>query len=303
MPKLLSGNTASGPIVSLSLQGIIYGFSVCMFGMSVWVLAFQRRDRKLNAPMLVVACTLWILCTMRMFINIVRMTEAFTMHLSTQTGPEVFLSDVSDPVSLLNNAIYCIQTLIGDAVVIYRCYVLWGRFDIVIVPCMAWVASFATSLLAFRIWRADRNARSHNRPTAVFALPDFLYTVMLIMALVTILHFLAMEYVVNSVMPAVISITFSMIVIRAGLARSQEQQMQAGRKIFPLGSSVQFRNISDFENTGLNPVTSMMAATTENSATTNNKAIRLLGSTLTNSNSEFKGENVDRVIVHSVANM
>lgn len=53
-----------------------------------------------------------------MFIGIVRMTEAFTIHLSTQTGPEVFLSDVSEPVSLLGNTIYCIQTLIGDAVVV-----------------------------------------------------------------------------------------------------------------------------------------------------------------------------------------
>ncbi|KAK7042166.1 hypothetical protein R3P38DRAFT_2888891 [Favolaschia claudopus] len=287
MPKLISGNTASGPIVSVSLQGIIYGVSVCMFGMSVWVLAFQRRDRNLNAPMLFVACVMWILCTMRMFIDIAITAEAFTKHASTPNGPEIFLSDFSGPVSLLDNSIYGIQTLIGDAVVIYRCYVVWGRFDVVVVPCMAWIASLgmviylltsfahktisetkivvlysttlaanlsATSLLAFRIWQGDRNARKNNssqsslRPLLIVIIESgVLYTTMLIMALVTVLHFLAMEYVVNSVMPAIISITFSMIFIRVGLARNHEDNIRSVRS-FPL-SALQFRNVTDSENT------------------------------------------------------
>ncbi|KAJ7865580.1 hypothetical protein B0H14DRAFT_2504548 [Mycena olivaceomarginata] len=276
---LISGDTARAPIVSVSLQGILYGFSVCMFGMSVWVLAFQRRDRKINAPMLIVACTLWILSTIRMFIDIVLTTKAFVYHNSTPTGPEEFLSDFSGPFSLLDNTIYGLQTLIGDAVVIYRCYVVWSRFDIIIMPSLAWLASFgviiyilnsfahgtisgnkilifyattlsanlsATALLAFRIWKADRDARKKNSPYSslrplliVIIESGALYSMTLIMALVTVIHFLPMEYVVNSIIPAVISITFNMIFIRVGLARNRED-VQAGGKSFPL-SSIQFR--------------------------------------------------------------
>jgi len=324
---LISGNTARAPIVSVSLQGILYGFSVCMFGMSVWVLAFQRRDRKINAPMLIVACTLWILSTIRMFIDIVLTTKAFVYHISTPTGPEEFLSDFSGSVSLLDNTIYGLQTLIGDAVVIYRCYVVWGRFDIIILPSMAWLASLgtiiyilnsfahgtisgnkilifyattlsanltATSLLAFRIWKADRAARKNNSPHSslrplliVIIESGALYSVTLIMALVTVIHFLPMEYVVNSIIPAVISITFNMIFIRVGLARNRED-VQAGGKSFPL-SGIQFRH-TDI-GAGSNQVAS--TATMENSSV-NTKAIRRLGSNLTNNISEFtsttKGE-------------
>jgi FtsH-binding integral membrane protein len=44
-------------------QNIRAGFSVCMFGMTGWVLLFQRRDRKINAPMLIAAVMLWIFAT------------------------------------------------------------------------------------------------------------------------------------------------------------------------------------------------------------------------------------------------
>ncbi|KAJ7477013.1 hypothetical protein B0H11DRAFT_1727028, partial [Mycena galericulata] len=105
-----------------------------------------RRDRRVNSPLLVVACTLWILSTIRMFIDIERTVEAFVNHIETPTGPEEFLSDLAGPVSLLDNTIYGVQTLIGDAVVIYRCYIVWDRFDVIILPGMAWLAMVRLTL-------------------------------------------------------------------------------------------------------------------------------------------------------------
>ncbi|KAJ7090891.1 hypothetical protein B0H15DRAFT_248601 [Mycena belliarum] len=314
---LITGNTARAPIVSVSIQGILYGFSVCMFGMSVWVLVFQRRDRRLNLPMLVVACTLWILSTIRMFIDISLTTEAFTFHTSSPTGPEKFLSDFSGPVSLLDNTIYGVQTLIGDAVVIYRCYIVWDRVDVIMLPSMAWAASLgiliyilnsfahgtisgnkilifyattlsanlsATCLLAFRIWKADRDAQKHNSPHSslrplliVIMESGALYSMTLIMALITIIHFLPMEYVVNSIIPAVISITFNMIFIRVGLARNHED-IQAGNdgKSFPL-SAIEFHHTA-LSRSGLNQDAS--TATMEDSSV-HTKAAHRFGSDLT----------------------
>ncbi|KAJ7157758.1 hypothetical protein C8R46DRAFT_1112670 [Mycena filopes] len=283
MPVLITGNNAVAPIVSFGLGGILYGFSVCMFGLTVWVLLFQRRGGKVNTPMIIVACIMWFFSTTRMIIDISRTVEAFTNHISTPTAPEEFLSNFSGSVSLLNNAVYGLQTLLGDGVVLYRCYVVWGRFDVIILPFMAWLASFGmvcwiltslsrgtavpveaneivilyattlaanlsgTLLLAFRIWKADQNARKLNsshgtlRPILVVILESgALYTITLIMAMITILHFLAMEYVVNAVIPSIISITFSMVFIRVGLTRTREDLQTRGQSL-PL-SNIEFGN-------------------------------------------------------------
>ncbi|KAJ7910292.1 hypothetical protein B0H13DRAFT_2012761 [Mycena leptocephala] len=321
MPALISGNNATAPIVSLAIQGILYGFSVCMFGLSVWVLLFQRRDRKVNIPMIIIACIMWIFSTMRMVIDIWRMVDAFVNHINSPIAPELVLSNFSGSISLLNNAVYGLQTLLGDGVVIYRCYVVWNRIDIIILPSMAWLASFAmviwilnslaqgtavaveahqivtlyattlaanlsaTSLLAFRIWQADRNAQklhaSHGslRPILIVIIESgALYTVTLILAMVTILHFLAMEYVINTIIPAVISITFSMIFIRIGLPKSRED-LQNGSRSFPL-TNIEFRNPTLNTSNGAS------------SATMGNSTVRL-GSNFTKSNiSESKGDRI-----------
>ncbi|KAJ7647966.1 hypothetical protein FB45DRAFT_1052364 [Roridomyces roridus] len=290
----LFGNDARAPIVGLALEGMFYGFSVCMFGLSVWVLGFQMRERKMSSRMLVVSFVLWILSTIHVF--------AFTFHNESAIGPEVFLSDISGPISLLNNTVYCLQTLIGDAVLIYRCAVVWNRRDVIILPSMAWLASLgtlcfllnslahgtfrgnevvifyaatltanllATCLLAFRIWRADQNARKLNstnnnslRPLLIVIIETgALYSVMLIMALVTSIHFLPMEYVVNGIVPSIISITFNMIFIRVGLGRRNHDQRQVqagggGGREFHRSSSIRFNKNS------LKPADESIPATT-----------------------------------------
>ncbi|KAJ7157768.1 hypothetical protein C8R46DRAFT_1112723 [Mycena filopes] len=283
MSALITGNNAVAPIVSFGLEGILYGFSVCMFGLTVWILLFQRHGGKVNTPMIIVACIMWILSTTRMIIDISQTVKAFTNHISSPTAPEEFLSNFSGSIPLLNNAVYGLQTLLGDGVVLYRCYVVWGRFDVIILPFMAWLASFGmvcwiltslsrgtavpieaneivilyattlaanlsgTLLLAFRIWKADQNARKLNsthstlRPIlAVILESGALYTITLIMAMITILHFLAMEYVVNTLIPSIISITFSMVFIRVGLTKTRED-LQRGGQSLPL-SNIEFGN-------------------------------------------------------------
>ncbi|KAF7344940.1 hypothetical protein MVEN_01656600 [Mycena venus] len=315
MSNLIAGDDATAPIVSLGLLGIVYGFSVCLFGTTVWVLLFQRGDRKINAPMLIAAVMLWIFSTCRMFIGFALTIDAFVNHIDEPLGPEIALSNFAGSAALLDNAVYGMATLVGDAVVIYRCYVVWDRFDIIVLPTMGWCASFAmvawilnslaqsiidpnqglilyattlstnllaTVLLAFRLWRADRDAQKINSPHGslqplliVVMESGALYTIMLILAMVSMLNFLAMEFVVNTILPAMISITFSMIFIRVGLFRNQEH-MQYNRRSFPL-SNLEFK---DLNLDSSNQISS--TATMENS-TVNMKSFQSLGGHLTGS--------------------
>jgi hypothetical protein len=48
------------------------------------------------------------------------MVDAFVNHINTPIAPELVLSNFSGSISLLNNAVYGLQTLLGDGVVV-RC--------------------------------------------------------------------------------------------------------------------------------------------------------------------------------------
>ncbi|EPQ54140.1 cytochrome P450 [Gloeophyllum trabeum ATCC 11539] len=146
MGLLVTGTNATAPIVSASLQGIVYGFSTCTFAITIWVLALQKGIR-VHYGMLIVACTLWGLSTIRMILDIYLTTHAFVAYMfSRPLGPEESLSSFNKPPQLLDNTIYGLQTLIGDAVVIYRCYIVWKSWVAVVFPLLCWGASLGSIL-------------------------------------------------------------------------------------------------------------------------------------------------------------
>ncbi|KAI0721426.1 hypothetical protein C8Q72DRAFT_81796 [Fomitopsis betulina] len=260
-PVYIAGTNARTPITSIALQSIIYGFSCCMFGITVWVLTVQRGLRGSHV-MLCTAFLLWALPTARLCIDINLTITAFVDHIDEgQLGPQKYLSTFSTPVSLTDNAIYGLQTLIGDAVVIYRCYIVWQTYWVIVLPCITWLGGLgsimyilymfssgvingqrgtliyiftfvangsATALLAYKIWTVERDARKTGIKRAHSSLwpvllviieSGALYTAILIVALVTAIHALHVEYVINSFIPALISVIFNTIFIRIALAR------------------------------------------------------------------------------------
>lgn len=259
----LAGRDATIPFTNISMQGIVYGFSTCMFVMTVWILTSQRNWRT-NRVMLATAFVLWALPTSRICMDIYLNITAFTQHYNDgpgNQGPEQWLSQSWMPILLANNAVYAASTLIGDAVVIYRCYVVWQRWWIVVIPCLAWLGAVgavsyvidsfdkrkingndviflyiftyianltATLALAYRIWTVDRATTQHSlrsrsstsslRPVAAVIIESgAIYALTLTFALITALHALEVKYVINSFIPAIISITFNMIFMRIGL--------------------------------------------------------------------------------------
>ncbi|KAH9913209.1 uncharacterized protein B0H18DRAFT_1050307 [Fomitopsis serialis] len=250
-----------------------------MFGMTVWILGVQRGLRGSHI-MLVTAFLLWALPTIRLCIDINLTVTAFVDHIDEgQLGPQKYLSTFSTPVSLTDNAIYGLQTLIGDAVVIYRCYIVWQTWWVIVLPCIAWVGGLgsmmyilymfasgvingerglliyiftfvangsATAFLAYKIWTVERDARKSGVKRGhsglwpvilVIVESGALYTAILIVALVTAIHALQVEYVINSFIPALISVIFNTIFIRIGLSR-RSNSTSGGSDSAPLESVV-----------------------------------------------------------------
>ncbi|KAG1725528.1 hypothetical protein EDB19DRAFT_1915044 [Suillus lakei] len=138
----------NGSLMSTVLEGILYGFSVLMFMGTVWSLTYKQRIQDINRPIIVVAILLLILSTAHIIVNIIRVEDGFVKYRDTYPGgPAAFFADVSQETYLIKHALYVLQTLLADGVVIYRCYVVWQSVWIVVLPSMLWCSVAVTGVI------------------------------------------------------------------------------------------------------------------------------------------------------------
>ncbi|KAG2335839.1 hypothetical protein BDR05DRAFT_985300 [Suillus weaverae] len=124
----------SACLLAVALEGIIYGFSVLLF-----------RIQDVNRPIFVIAILLLILSTAHIVVNIIRVEDGLVKYRDTYPGgPVAFFADPTQKTLLILRALYVLQTLLADGVVIYRCYVVWQSILIVILPSMLWCSVAVT---------------------------------------------------------------------------------------------------------------------------------------------------------------
>ncbi|KAG2120250.1 hypothetical protein DEU56DRAFT_928448 [Suillus clintonianus] len=151
-------------LLSALLEGILYGFSVLMFMGTIWALTYNHRIQDVNRPITVVAILLLMLSTAHIVVNIVRVQDGLIKYRDTfPGGPVAFFGDVSQETYVIKHALYIIQTLLADGVVIYRCYVVWQTVWVIILPSVLWCSVAVTGVNAvYSFSQASRN------PTDIF---------------------------------------------------------------------------------------------------------------------------------------
>ncbi|KIJ62326.1 hypothetical protein HYDPIDRAFT_94799 [Hydnomerulius pinastri MD-312] len=144
-------------LVSTILETLLFGFSLVLYGWTMWVLVYKRSRLRINYKMVTIACLLFVLSTAHLAIDLHRQVKAFIfVRDSFPGGPVAFFSDFSRWSFVSKNAIYTLQTLLGDGVVIYRCHAVWRTWKVLLVPVLLWcgvaasgIGSLATSGLAY----------------------------------------------------------------------------------------------------------------------------------------------------------
>ncbi|KAG1753195.1 hypothetical protein EDB19DRAFT_815573 [Suillus lakei] len=137
----------SAAIMSTVLESILYGFSVLMFIGTIWALTYKHHMRDVNRPITAVAVLLLALSTAHMVVDIIRTEDGLVKYRDTfPGGPEAFFAEIAQETFVIKNAIYILQTLLGDGVVIYRCYVVWQTVWVIILPSMLWCSVAVTGV-------------------------------------------------------------------------------------------------------------------------------------------------------------
>jgi len=134
-------------IVSTTCEAILYGFSLLMFIGTVWTMIKGRPWKEVNHLMLTVAVLLFILSTIHISVDVRRIWQGFVAERDTYPGgPVAFFANVAESTFVFKNAVYTLQTALGDGIVIYRCYKVWGSWWIIALPVLLWCSVAVTGI-------------------------------------------------------------------------------------------------------------------------------------------------------------
>ncbi|TFY76644.1 hypothetical protein EWM64_g7368 [Hericium alpestre] len=127
-------------IIVLFLQSLFYGIYLITFVQCINVLWFNRRRKGVPWPFTIVLLLLFIFATLDLALSLRFVLIAFIWYKGPGGATQEFL-DVSSWVNVMQTVCYTAQTSIADAMLIYRCYIIYGRSRTIVSGlCLLWVA-------------------------------------------------------------------------------------------------------------------------------------------------------------------
>ncbi|KAI0261123.1 hypothetical protein BC834DRAFT_972910 [Gloeopeniophorella convolvens] len=143
----LSWNMAA--LISSWVVGPLWGMNLCIYVLCAHVL-YIKGLKGPNLFLLIVATTQFALATGHVITLLVQLIRGFVGAGGALVGPSLYLLDQSTPEHVAQEVLYITNSLIGDAILIWRLYIIWGRNVWLCVPfvilCIATAVSGYTAL-------------------------------------------------------------------------------------------------------------------------------------------------------------
>ncbi|KAI0800118.1 hypothetical protein C8Q74DRAFT_1363912 [Fomes fomentarius] len=114
------------------LESALWGFYTLLFGLSIHTIYQKRRERILRFTTISVIL-LYVLATIHLVLAVVRLINAFVRYRDT-VGPVEYLANIAVPLNVAKDWFYVTNLFLGDLVVVWRLYVVWGQNQ--------WIAAF-----------------------------------------------------------------------------------------------------------------------------------------------------------------
>jgi len=123
-------------ILALFLETFLYGIFFTLFWITLLVLIQRGKTAKIQRHVLIpVASLMLVLATCHIIIDFVRVVQAFIVLINvTPGGASGYYANIAHPLHVGKTALYVTQTLLGDGVIIWRCYVVYNKSLYVLIP-------------------------------------------------------------------------------------------------------------------------------------------------------------------------
>ncbi|RPD75657.1 hypothetical protein L226DRAFT_428175, partial [Lentinus tigrinus ALCF2SS1-7] len=127
----------SATLIGFACEAVCWGIYVVLF-LATFVLVLRRiRSHGINVPILVSMCALFALCTTHFAIEF--------NHFYTVLGSMGVGGIAIETKPLIGaDILFSICDLLGDFILLYRCWIVWGRnYWVIIFPALTAIAGFA----------------------------------------------------------------------------------------------------------------------------------------------------------------
>ncbi|TFY66782.1 hypothetical protein EVG20_g4305 [Dentipellis fragilis] len=237
---------------AIFVECVMYGTCLTMTVATTLVLLRAKSEgTPTHKALFVTLFFMLTLATAHVILSFVRVFRGFILLRDVTDGPSAYFGELSSPVLIAKDAVYLVQTLLGDGFYIWRCYVVWGKNkNIIIAPsitmiagivcaCMIedtlahalgnvfeapnrWVKAYFFLMLVttiycnvaiiWRIWTTERTKRSSTLIVVLEA--GILYTSILVMFLVVYMVKSNGQYIVLDSITPLVPILFCLIVLQ-----------------------------------------------------------------------------------------
>ncbi|KAJ7686350.1 hypothetical protein B0H17DRAFT_1072055 [Mycena rosella] len=157
-------------LANLVLESCLYGILLLLFILTIYFLATRRtlagnsRTAKHHFTSLVFIGLLhWTIVIYQAFFAFI--------HLGNTVAEDAFYADLSQPSEIIEVTLFSTSILIGDALVIYRLWIIWGRNHYVVIFPMCSLTGVLVSAIGatyeFTNWEPNAPFHDKSRPRTI----------------------------------------------------------------------------------------------------------------------------------------
>ncbi|KAH9484908.1 hypothetical protein JR316_0001810 [Psilocybe cubensis] len=129
------------------LEALGYGVYLVVFPQCLRIMLRRNLSSVITAVFVASIVINFLLITLHIVVDLTRAFTAFTANLSVGGAAEAYYANVNTHLNITKNAAYCSATLLADALLVYRTFIVWGRnYLVVILPVLLFILDFAMSV-------------------------------------------------------------------------------------------------------------------------------------------------------------
>lgn len=140
-------------IVGLFMECVAYGMFLVTFGLCMRALLCRREQlapkaaKDINWGMLIVALLMFLFASFDVAFGLRHNLDAFVYYSGPGGAAEEF-KDIGYWVNVMKTVDFVGQTTVGDAILIYRCYMVYARrWVVILLPALIWGMTLAAGIV------------------------------------------------------------------------------------------------------------------------------------------------------------
>ncbi|KAJ7931508.1 hypothetical protein B0H13DRAFT_1958523 [Mycena leptocephala] len=130
---------SQGRMFGALYESILYGINFILFLGLLYMFFQEKKTTTSQRIRLAAVCAVFSLCTAHLAAVMRGLYIAFFI---TDLPPDTFYLDHTQPVDLVQKAVYAAATFFADGLLIHRAYIIFGKkWPVLVFPCMSLVAT------------------------------------------------------------------------------------------------------------------------------------------------------------------